>query len=103
MISTTSDSFVVSLLDGNVTQTFQNTPYIRLKRTAKVIVCGMADGHIILRDPRHCHVVSKMVRAHTGSIIDIDVIGRVVATTGYSYDRLTLIPDQVYCADSFYI
>jgi hypothetical protein len=95
LISTTSDSHVISLLDGSVTQTFQNTPYIRLKRTAKVIVCGMADGYIILRDPRYCQVVSNSVRAHQASIIHCDAIGGVVATTGYSLAQGVLLPDQV--------
>jgi hypothetical protein len=95
LISTTTDSFIISLLDGSVTQSFQSSPYIILKRTQKGIVCGMADGHILLRDPRYAQVVTSTVRAHNASIIDIDAIGGFVATSGYTLEGSVLVPDQV--------
>lgn len=111
LVSTVTDTYSVSLIDGSVNQTFSNTPHVKIKRTnrhvslfhgdliasCRFIVCGLPDGQILLRDPRFGHAISSPIRAHSAAIVDIDVSDSLIATSGCSLNGSSFLPDQFIC------
>ena len=56
---------------------------IVVMRKSKLVCCGATTGQVTLRDPKTFKIEHR-VQAHTGTISDIDTVGNLLLTCGFS-------------------
>lgn len=85
LLAGAQDSIVTADLErGTVVSGVPVDSHIVLMRQAKLLCCGSADGTFTFRDPRS-FAVEQRLQPHVAGLVDFDVLGNYLATTGMSH------------------
>ncbi|CAG8444214.1 7643_t:CDS:2, partial [Dentiscutata heterogama] len=74
---------VINVARGSVVKKVESDNEIAVMRKSRLVCCGATSGEVILRDPNTFRVEHR-IRAHTGTISDIDTSGNLLLTCGFS-------------------
>ncbi|CAG8530129.1 26363_t:CDS:10, partial [Racocetra persica] len=74
---------VINVARGSVVKKVESANEIVVMRKSRLVCCGATSGEVILRDPNTFRVEHR-IRAHTGTISDIDTSGNLLLTCGFS-------------------
>ncbi|CAG8494661.1 13748_t:CDS:10 [Funneliformis mosseae] len=85
---------VINVARGTVVKKVESESEIVVMRKSRLVCCGATSGEVTLRDPRTFKVEHR-VQAHTGTISDIDTIGNLLLTCGFSARHGNLIIDPL--------
>ncbi|CAG8702572.1 16980_t:CDS:10, partial [Dentiscutata erythropus] len=85
---------VINVARGSVVKKVESDNEIVVMRKSRLVCCGATSGEVILRDPNTFRVEHR-IRAHTGTISDIDTSGNLLLTCGYSVRHGSLIIDPL--------
>ncbi|KAJ3407564.1 poly(A)-specific ribonuclease [Chytridiales sp. JEL 0842] len=78
---------VINFYRGIVIQEFDSEYEITRMKRSRYLCCGTNTGKILLRDPRSFKI-EHTINAHTGPLSDLDVSGNIVASCGFSTNRI---------------
>ncbi|CAG8466414.1 17986_t:CDS:10 [Racocetra fulgida] len=78
-----NNMLVINVARGSVVKKVESANEIVVMRKSRLVCCGATSGEVILRDPNTFRVEHR-IRAHTGTISDIDTSGNLLLTCGFS-------------------
>ncbi|CAG8580781.1 604_t:CDS:10 [Cetraspora pellucida] len=96
-----NNMLVINVARGSVVKKVESMNEIVVMRKSRLVCCGATSGEVILRDPNTFRVEHR-IRAHTGTISDIDTSGNLLLTCGFSVRTMRpLAPIPFYSGPCF--
>ncbi|KAJ3333266.1 poly(A)-specific ribonuclease [Blyttiomyces sp. JEL0837] len=85
---------ILNIYRGTLMKEISAEPDIILIKKSRYMCCGSSSGLVTLRDPRTLRVEHSW-QAHAGSLSDMDVVGNIMVTCGFSNRAGQLVMDPM--------
>eukprot|EP00842_Homolaphlyctis_polyrhiza_P003257 jgi/Hompol1/3932/HPOL_003377-RA len=93
-VSSTTNISLVDLHHASVTREFATDQPIVAMKNGRMLVTAASNGQVHLRDPNTLRI-EHVINAHAGAIADLDQIGNMMITSGYSSRSGSLVLDSL--------